>query len=175
MNKHITENISFEQALQLTEDFLVSIEKNELKEEEIQETITNLVSSENGARGFFVTYLTTDKSLADTPTKAVIKALKSSPEIVSELLVKNLAMSSAMVITHQRNNDQEAAKGSGIVTQRTTNLIKQVNLDLVLEKLQKLQATIIEGAGNYSSFLERWGYDKEQKTVIQDKVKDLIV
>ncbi|MEA5511876.1 hypothetical protein VB715_19060 [Crocosphaera sp. UHCC 0190] len=171
MNWHVPDNLSFEDALQLSEIFLEGMESNSLKETEIQEIITILISSENGARGFFVTYLTSDKSLADTPTEEVINALKTSPEIVSELLVKNLAMSSAMAITHRRNNDEEMAQGSDRVCQRTTQLIQQVDLGLITEKLQQLQETIVTGAGKYTPFLERWGYDEEQKTVIKHQVE----
>ena len=174
MNWHIPHDISFEKALQLTETLLEAMENKTLKESEIEEIITTLVSSENGARGFFVTYLTSDKSLADNPTDAVINALKSSPEIVSELLVKNLAMSSAMAITHHRNSDQKAAKGSEKVAQRTAHLIKQVELDLVLDKLYKLKATITQGEGSYAAFLERWGYDQEQKNIIKTHIESLI-
>ncbi|MEA5534356.1 hypothetical protein [Crocosphaera sp. XPORK-15E] len=171
MNWHVPDNLSFEDALQLSEIFLEGMESKSLKETEIQEIITTLVSSENGARGFFVTYLTSDKYLADTPTKEVINALKTSPEIVSELLVKNLAMSSAMAITHRRNNDEEMAQGSDTVCQRTTKLIQQVELCLIQEKLQQLQETIVTGSGKYAPFLERWGYDEEQKKVIKNQVE----
>ena len=57
----------------------------------------------------------------------------------SELLVKNLAMSSAMVIAHRHNHDAENVAGSQRVCQRTGNLIQQLDLQLIDEKLQKLQ------------------------------------
>lgn len=174
MNWHISENLSFEEAMTLTETLLEGMETKTLKKNEIQDFITQLVNSQNGARGFFVTYLTSEKKLADTPEEEVINALKTSPEIVSELLVKNLAMSSAMAITHRRNNDENAALGSQKVSQRTAKLIQQVELDLVKEKLGKLQETIMTGKGDYTTFLERWGYDEEQKTVIQNQVKTLL-
>jgi hypothetical protein len=170
----IPENLSFEDALQLTATLLEAMLENHLKDYEIEEIITTLVSSQNGARGFFVTYLTSDLPFADSPTDGVINALKSSPELVSELLVKNLAMSSAMALTHRRNNDEEMAQGSDIVCQRTTNLITQLNLKLIMEKLQELKQTIITGNGNYSTFLQRWGYDDEQKQIIENKVEKLV-
>ena len=174
MNWYIPENLSFEDALQLTETLLDGIAEKKLKDQEIEEVITNLVSSQNGARGFFVTYLTSDLPLADNPTEGVINALKASPDLVSELLVKNLAMSSAMALTHRRNNNEEMAQGSDQVCKRTKNLIKEVNLELITEKLKELKQTIITGNGNYSTFLERWGYDSEQQKVIQTKLETII-
>ncbi len=174
MNWHIPENLSFEDALQLTETLLEAMVESKLKDYEIGKIITILVSSQNGARGFFVTYLTSDFPFADHPTDGVVNALKSSPDLVSELLVKNLAMSSAMALTHRRNNNEEMAQGSDRVCQRTSNLIRKVNLQLIAEKLQELKQTIITGNGNYATFLERWGYDAEQRKIIQNNLEKII-
>ena len=56
MNWHIPNNLSFEDALQLTETLTKAIAKNKLKDDEIEEIVTTLVNSENGGRGFFVIY-----------------------------------------------------------------------------------------------------------------------
>lgn len=97
----------------------------------------------------------------------MIQALQSSPEIVGELLVKNLAMSSATAVAHRRNQDEEMAQGSEQVRRRTLYLIKATNLPIVSTKLQSLEATLKNGQGEYQAFIERWGYDDEQKQVIQ--------
>lgn len=173
MNWHIPSNLSFEDALQLTETLIEAMVNKQLKDYEIEEIITTLVDSQNGARGFFVIYLTSDLSLADHPSEGVINALKTSPEIVGELLVKNLAMSSAMAITHRRNNDEEKAQGSEKVSQRTSNLIKQINLELIKEKLVKLRETIINNDGSYQTFLDKWGYDEEQKEVMKQNIEKI--
>jgi hypothetical protein len=164
----MTMECSFEEAIAFTNSLLDRMEAGKLTEAEIEEAIASLVQSENGARGFFVTYLTDDRSLADNPSNAVIQALKSSPEIVSELLVKNVAMSAAMAVTHRRNGDEEMAQSSDRVRRRTFNLIGQVQLDSVFDRLEKLKESVTTGAGAYQSFLERWGYDREQKQVIEN-------
>jgi len=163
----VSKLVSFEEAKSFTQSLLEEIETGKLSEVETQDGITSLVKSENGARGFFVTYLTGDYELADNPSNAVINALKSAPETVSELLVKNLAMSAAMAVTHRRNNDEEMAKGSERVRQRTVNIIKQVKLDSVSQELSQLQQSLTTGEGSYQAFLQRWGYDTEQKQVIE--------
>ncbi len=174
MNWHIPDNLSFENALQLTETLIDAMVKKQLKNYEIEEIITTLVSNKNGARGFFVIYLTSNFSIADNPSEEVINALKKSPDIVSELLVKNLAMSSAMAITHRRNNDETKAQGSDQVSQRTSNLIQQMNLELTQQKLEELKQTIINNDGTYQPFLEKWGYDQEQKQVMKNNIEKLL-
>jgi hypothetical protein len=173
-NLQVSNSISFEEAIALTESLLEQISEGKLNDSKIQDTITALVKTENGARGFFVTYLTSDRTLADNPSSEVIEALKTSPEIVSELLAKNLAMSSAMAVTHRRNNDEESAKGSDRVCQRTTNIVKQMPADLLEEKLEQLHESAVTGEGKYKTFLKRWGYDEEQKQVIQKTISEVM-
>ena len=85
MNWHIPKYLTFEDALQLTRTLTEAMVNKKLKDSEIEEIVTTLVNSENGARGFFVVYLTSDLPLADNPSEGVVNALKTSPEIVSEL------------------------------------------------------------------------------------------
>lgn len=139
---------------------------NQLTDSEIERAIAEIVSTKAGARGFFVAYLTGDLPLADNPSSGAIAALKTAPEVISELLVKNLAMSSAMAVAHRRNHDEENARGSERVTRRTANLIRQLDLNLIQQELTELERTITEGTGNYHGFLQRWGYDAAQQTAI---------
>ena len=162
--------VSFPEAISSTQELITKISQNQLSEAEIENAIANLVQTQAGARGFFVAYLTGDSSLADNPTEGVIKALRSSPKIVSDLLVKNVAMSAAMKLTHLRNQDQAAAAGSQTVNTRTLNLIQKLNMSEVTQEARKLDSTIIKGEGSYRGFLSRWGYDQEQ----QDKIKEVI-
>jgi hypothetical protein len=126
----------------------------------------------SGARGFFVTYLTDDRTFADSPPDFVIEALKSSPEIVSELLVKNVTMSAAMAVVHRRNNDENMAQSSDRVCRRSINLIQQLQLDEITNKLKQLQQSIATSEGSYTEFLQKWGYasDREQIQAIQEAI-----
>ena len=166
------ETITFPAAIALTRSLLDAIAANTLDDTDIQAAIASLVKSENGARGFFVTYLT-DERLGDRPSAAVVCALRSSPDTVSELLVKNLAMSAAMAVTHRRNQNEEMAKSSERVRDRTTHLIKQIQIDSVADKLQQLRESIATGTGHYQAFLERWEYDPQQKQMMQQALSDI--
>ena len=170
----IPESISFEEAIALTQSFLAEMEQGSLSDSKIEGTIAALAASENGARGFFVTYLTDARSFVDQPSNSVVEGLRSSPEIVSELLVKNLAMSTAMILAHTRNQNLDMAKGSERVQQRTVQLIQLVKLAIGQTKLHRLSETIATGSGHYQSFLDRWGYDVEQREAIQQILKKVI-
>ncbi|MGF1542201.1 MAG: hypothetical protein ACFCU5_17455 [Pleurocapsa sp.] len=165
-----TPSLSFPEAIAVTQSLMEKMNNRQVNELEIEKAIASLVNTKNGARGFFVAYLTSEMTLADNPTVAVIKALKTAPEVISELLVKNLAMSSAMAVTHRRGHDQIQAQNSERVTKRTANLIRLVNLDLITVELNKLQATIATGQGEYGDFLKRWGYDRTQQEVIEQAI-----
>lgn len=166
-NQSKTQSLSFPEAISATQSLIAQMKANELSKVEIEQAVSSLLSTKNGGRGFFVSYLTSDESLVDNPPIGVIQGLKSSLEVASELLVKNLAMSSAMVVTHQKNNDIENVQGSKKVSRRSTNLIQQLNSELIQEELLKLQTTIDNESGKYQEFLERWKYDTEQKRAMK--------
>ncbi len=170
-NKAVPETVTFQEVIALTQSLLSRIEAGELSPAEIEAAITELVKSENGARGFFVTYLTSEGTLADNPSLEIVRALQASPEIVAELLVKNLAMSAAMAVTHRRNGLEEMAQGSERVRSRTAHLIQLVQLPAVGELSQKLLESATTGEGRYKDFLERWGYDDEQRQVISQALE----
>ncbi len=173
-SSEVTSSLSFTDAIAATQSLMEKIKNRQLSETEIEQAITSLVNTKNGARGFFVAYLTSDLTLADNPTSGVINALKTAPQVISELLVKNLAMSSAMAITHRRDHNESQAENSQRVTRRTANLIKLVNLDLIAEELEQLKNTIITGTGEYREFLQRWGYDRQQQEVIEQAITAVI-
>ncbi|PSF38199.1 hypothetical protein C7H19_06930 [Aphanothece hegewaldii CCALA 016] len=169
------ENLSFEEAIDITQSLILKMKTNELSASEIESMIVALVKTENGARGFFVTYLTVVDKIADHPSPEVINALKASPEIVSQLLVKNLAMSTATAILHRRNDDQEMAQGSDQVRHRTTHLIKQLPSDTLSNHLNQLKESLEQNKGEYTDFLKRWKYDTEQKEAIYQSLLSLEV
>ncbi len=167
------DSISFPDAIAFTQSLMEKITAGKLAEAEIQEQVSSLVSTSNGARGFFVAYLTSDSVLADNPSSGVLQALQNCPDLVSDLLVKNVAMSAAMAITHRRNQDEIAAAGSDRVKERTMNLIKKLAMESVNRELVALKESVTNPKGSYDKFLNRWGYDTEQKEVINQTINKL--
>ena len=170
----MNQSFSFPDAIASTQSLMQQMLENQLSEAEIEQAVANLVQTQTGARGFFVAYLTGDIPLADNPTEGVIKGLKSSPAIVSDLLVKNVAMSAAMGLTHRRNKDETAAAGSERVNRRTINLIQQLEMAEIEGEVRDLQSTIMKGEGNYQQFMTRWGYDEEQQAEIQQALSAIV-
>lgn len=168
---NIPEAISFEQAIAVTQALLEQMAQEELSESEIELVLRALVSTENGARGFFVTYLSDDRSFADPPSTAVITALQTAPTIVSPLLIKNLVMSTAMAITHRRHQNEALAQGSDRVRSRSEQLIRQLQLPELQTHTQLLLHSLHTGAGEYQAFLERWNYDAEQRQAMQQALE----
>lgn len=176
MSSHleVPEAVTFEQAIALTEALLFRVEAGELLQPEVATLVTELVKTEAGARGFFVTYLTSKGAIADNPSTSVVQALRSRPEVVAELLVKNLAMSAVQAVLHRQTQKEEMALGSERVRQRTARLINLLALPDVYKRLQKLLETAATGEGNYRLFLERWGYSTEQRQVIHQAVQQVL-
>ncbi|PLS69349.1 MAG: hypothetical protein CV045_02675 [Cyanobacteria bacterium M5B4] len=155
-------SISFEQAIEATASLL---NRSDLSPQQLGEEIASLISTESGARGFFVTFLTGDWELADRPTPYILQALRDFPHPAAELLVKNLAMSTAMAITHRRNQQLDLAQSSDRVQQRSRLLIQQVGSP----ELQTIVADM--SRGNYESFFDKWGYDSEQRQAIAQQLQ----
>jgi hypothetical protein len=166
-------NIKFDEAIDLTQVFLMQLKKKELTSSQILDFVSALMQTANGARGFFVTYLTAQDPICDQPHPEIIAALAAVPEIASDLLVKNIAMSTAQQLYHQRRNDLEMVKSSATVAARTTKIIQQLKLPQIQMMCQDLVSTIQTGIGSYTEFLARWGYDDEQKNSIAQAVSQL--
>lgn len=161
----VPDSISFEGAIELTQSLLSEVEQGHISEPELESIITAIVQTENGARGFFVSYLTDDRDFIDQNLDLVARALLQSEDSVSDLLTKNLAMSTAMILTHTRNQNPDMAASSARVQRRTDYLIRQMRSSKVDQRLSELK-TSIESDGEYQSFLNRWKYDEEQRSAI---------
>ncbi len=165
------ENITFEEAIAYTEDLL---SHSDLDDAQLESKIAALVQTANGARGFFVCFLTGEWKLADAPSAPIIRALQSTPDAIAELLVKNLVMSTAMAITHRRVGNAEQAEGSDRVAKRTALLIKKVDLLEVRAIATQVNDAALTNTGEYVSFLEKWGYDAEQKQAIANVLAKIL-
>ena len=167
----VPNTISFADAIALTQTLLDQLEQGRVAGAALESTVRALVLSENGARGFFVTYLSDDRSLSNQSVDAIIAALQTSPAIVAPLLVKNLTMSTAMAITHRRNQNEAIAVGSDLVRSRTTQLIQRLQLPQLQAEAQQLSWALETKTGAYQTFLERWGYDVEQRQAMQQALE----
>jgi hypothetical protein len=170
----VPDDITFEAAIALTQKLLDTLSQEQL-DPSLKEIVSKLLCTRNGARGFFVVYLTDSRSFADEPDPEIIEALKSRPEEVSELLVKNLAMSTAMAIAHTRNAQLDQAQQSVQVSRRSADLIGRVGGDRLVAEAQDLLQSVMASSGSYTTFLKKWGYDDEQKAAIASRLEDILL
>ena len=134
-----------------------SWENDEISDEVISDRIGELIKTEEGARGFFVISLSLDCPLMDRFPDALIFQLRNAGEIVVDLTVKNLAMSSAMIITHRMNKDPQGIQSERIKI-RCIELLKLLDSTQVKKRLDVLlEAT--KGNGTDLKFINKWGYN----------------
>jgi hypothetical protein len=174
-------SITFEEAIELSSQLLNHIERGELETASAPEHIAEIVKEAPGARGFLVAYLTGESRIAEEHPSYVLHGLSKSEALVSDLITKNLVMSSTMAVLHRRNGNEALLAGSTRVQRRSLCLAQGMasrqlrqHFSLMLEAIRlELPEQLEPGslsenvplAGNppdYSSFLKRWKYDPEQ-------------
>jgi hypothetical protein len=101
---------------------------------------------------------------------AVVGQLRSAGDGVVDLSVRNLAMSTAMAVQHRRSGDAAQQAGSERVTSRCIELLRLLEPADVKERLEQLLAAALDNRGEDVPFLEKWGYDGEQKQAIGNSV-----
>tara|TARA_B100000945_G_scaffold113285_1_gene89765 strand:+ start:128 stop:640 length:513 start_codon:yes stop_codon:yes gene_type:complete len=162
---------TFKQAMEATMIWCQNWENEEISDEVISDRIGELLKTVDGARGFFVVSLSIDCPLMDRFPEALIFQLRRSGEIVVDLTVKNLAMSSAMIITHRKNNDPLEIQSERIKI-RCIELLKLLDSTQVKKRLDVLiEAT--KGNGKDLKFINKWGYKDEQIKAISESINEV--
>ena len=162
---------TFKEAMQASIIWCESWENDEISDEVISDRIGELIKTKEGARGFFVVSLSIDCPLMDRFPDALIFQLRSSGEIVVDLTVKNLAMSSAMLVKHRENKDPLEYQSKRIKI-RCIELLKLLDSTKVKNRLDVLlDAT--KGNGDDLKFLDRWGYNEKQINAISESIYEV--
>ena len=162
---------TFKEAMQASMLWCTSWENDEISDEVISDRIGELIKTVDGARGFFVVSLSIDCPLMDRFPDALIFQLRSAGAIVVDLTVKNLAMSSAMIITHRNNKDPQEIQSERIKI-RCIELLKLLDSTQVKRRLDVLlQAT--KGNGADLKFINKWGYNYEQINAIAESIYEV--
>jgi hypothetical protein len=164
---------SFEQAMESTAAWLTLWESGELSDEVLAERVGEMVRSRDGARGFFVVALAGDSPLMDRLPEPLLRSLRDAGAAVVDLTARNLAMSTAMALHHERVNSRAQMEGSLRVRERCRDLLRQLETGEVTSRLQTLLAAARDGEGEDTTFLDRWGYDRDQKAAIAAAVQSV--
>ena len=162
---------TFQQAMEITAQWLALWDHGELSDEVLADRVGELVASRDGARGFFVVSLVGDCALMDRLPESLVLQLRAAGEGVVDLSVRNLAMSTAMALHHSRSGDFDQQAGSERVAGRCTELLRLLEPLAVKQRLEPLLEAAALGTGDDVAFLERWGYDAQQKAAIAAAVE----
>ena len=162
---------TFQQAMEITAQWLGLWESGELSDEVLADRVGELVASRDGARGFFVVSLAGDCPLMDRLPEPLVLQLGAAGDGVVDLSARNLAMSTAMALHHQRAGDAPQQAASERVAVRCTELLRLLPSALVRQRLEMLLAAAAHASGEDVAFLERWGYDAQQKAAIAAAVE----
>ena len=163
---------TFEEAISAANLWCNAWEKGELSDEVFADRVAELLESKDGARGFFVVSLAGDYPLLDRLPDALLIQLRAAGESVIDLVVKNLAMSSAMEIHHQSRLDTKQQESSERIKERCLDFLRSLDPTLVKIRLETLLSAT-KGNGDDVQFLESLGYDKRQKNAIAKSINSI--
>ena len=162
-----TKKPTFEEAVNAAMLWCKAWEEGELSDEVLADRVSELLTTNNGARGFFVISLASDCPLMDRLPESLVLQLREAGESVVNLTVKNLAMSSAIALHHKRQKNTTQQAGSELVTARCLELLRLLEPNKVKKRLEEiLDAIKGQGTEQDVNFLQRWNYDDEQKQAI---------
>jgi len=190
----------FEECLAAAPFFCDQVQQHpaKLEDEEISAGLLCLLSSSNGLRAFFLSYLSDpDFTVADStpPPSSLLTSLDtvcstaSATKFVSQLLLQNIAMPVASTVAHRRASSSEGEAAATRSYRRAALLAgfiassgseDAVALPRVLRTEQaafasSLQYEMTGGASGEKDFLwigsiARWAYDQEQLTAIAEAI-----
>ncbi len=161
--------MSFEETIAFTPVWLREVAEGTVPDAQVLAHLQEVFQSVEGVRGFFVVFLTEDL-FGETYPEAILQAFTENASQIAGILVKNLAMSTAMIVHHDRQGDGVQKAGSLKVQQRSARLLQLLEGRGVPNFNQERSALLMSletGNGSYSAFLDRWGYDSEQRQAIQ--------
>jgi hypothetical protein len=186
-------SITFEEAVELSSKLLNHIERGELETASAPEHIAEIVKDAPGARGFLVAYLTGDSRIAEEHPKFVLHGLAKSEDLITDLITKNLVMSSTMAVLHQRNGNEQLLADSNKVARRSVCLARGMASKHLVTQFNQMLAAIthelnrqadrndteeheqnLNDPHNYLFFLRRWKYDREQLCAAERAIKTAI-
>lgn len=142
-----------------------------LSEEVLADRVSELVKTNFGIRGFFA-YSLSDKdcSLLDKlPFPLIFKFTEIGNKVV-EITVNNLIMSSAQIISHEKDNNQVLKSNSENIAERCKGLLRVLDTNLVAQNINKILDEL-DNLGN--SFDKSIKYNFTQKEFIKHQILDI--
>ena len=167
----ISQEPSFIQSINIAKDWCKDWDDDLLSDEVLADRIKALLKTKNGTRGFFAYALSDNKcTLLDKLPSAFIFTLREKGEYIVEITIKNLFMSSAQIVNHQKDMNFEYAERSNNIADRCINLLKVLDTKLVTKNIN-IMLSEIDKMGN--SFDNEIKYNSEQKNFIKAQVNEI--
>ena len=162
---------SFTQAINISAKWCKEWGEDLLSEEVLADRIAELIKTKNGLRGFFA-YALSDKDcfLLDKLPFSLIFKLNEGGDAVVEIVVKNLIMSTAQIIIHQRENNHEYEIISENISDRCKAILRLLDTKLVTKNIKKVLKDL-DNMGN--SFDNSIKYNSDQKEFIKNQILDI--
>ncbi len=162
---------SFTQAINISAKWCTEWEEELLSDEVLADRIAELIKTKNGMRGFFA-YALSDRDcylLDKLPFSIVFKFSERGKDLV-EIVIKNLIMSSAQIIIHQRENNFDYKLSSENISERCKGILRLLETKLVISTINEIIKDL-DNLGNSFDNLKK--YDEEQKEFIKQQILDI--
>ena len=162
---------SFTQAINISAQWCKEWEEELLSEEVLADRVAELIKTKNGLRGFFA-YALSDQNcfLLDKLPYSFVYKLQEGGNDVVEIVVKNLVMSSAQIVIHDRESNLEYKSNSESISERCKNILRVLESKLVTKNIKQIIKDL-DNLGN--SFDNSKKYDDEQKEFIKRQIFDI--
>ncbi len=162
---------SFTQAINISALWCKEWEEDLLSEEVLADRIAELIKTKNGLRGFFA-YALSDQDchlLDKLPFSLVFKLQEGGIDVV-EISVKNLIMSSAQIVIHDRDKNLPYKYNSENISERCKNILRVLDTKLVTKTVNQIIKDL-DNLGNSFDTSEK--YDAQQKEFIKLQIFDI--
>ena len=164
-------NISFIQAINFANKWCMEWEEDLLSEEVLADRIAELLKTKNGCRGFFAYALSDENcSLLDKLPNSLIFKFREQGEDIVQITVKNLIMSSAQIITHQKERNKKYESISKNIAERSSNLLALLDTNLVTKAINNTLNNLDEMGNSMDNSTK---YNFEQKEFIRQTINNL--
>ena len=162
---------SFTQAINISAQWCKEWGEDLLSEEVLADRVAELIKTKNGLRGFFA-YALSDQNcylLDKLPFSFVFKLQEAGNDVV-EIVIKNLIMSSAQIIVHERDNNLEYKSNSENISERCKSILRVLETKSVTKNINQIMNDL-DNLGN--SFDNSTKYDDKQKEFIKYQIYDI--
>ena len=162
---------SFTQAINISAQWCKEWEDELLSEEVLADRVAELIKTKNGLRGFFAYTLSVqDCYLLDKLPFSLVFKLQEVGISVVEIVVKNLIMSSAQVVVHDRENNLGYKSNSENISERCKGILRLLETKLVTKTINQIMNNL-DNLGN--SLENSKKYDDKQKEFIKSQILDI--